>query len=156
MELEQIGFGPDEVRAGEPTRNARLKWVLVVDATLPPGRAVNAVACVSAATAAGVSGLLGPDAKDGDGSLHPGLPWAGCAVLGASAEQLSTIRAKAAATPGVFVADMPSAAQHTRVYDEYLTAVSSAAGEQLGYYALSIVGPRNRVDKIVGRLGLLP
>lgn len=155
MELEQIGFAPDEVRTGEPTRNARLKWVLVVDSALPPGRAVNAAACVSAATAAGVSGLLGPDAKDGVGSLHPGLPWAGCAVLGASGEQLSAIRARAAAAPGVFLADMPAAAQQTRVYDEYLTAVSGAAEEQLSYYALSIVGPRNRVDKIVGRLGLL-
>lgn len=149
-----VGFEPDEVRTDEPTRSARLKWVLVVDETLPAGRAVNAAVCVSAATAAGVTGLLGPDATDTAGSPHPGLPWAGCSVLAASPDQLAAIRAKAAASLGVFVADMPVQAQHTRVYDEYLEQVGAAA--ELAYYAVSIVGPRNRVDKIVGKLPLLP
>ncbi len=151
-----VGFSPEEVRTGEPTRSARLKWVLVVDAALPAGRAVNAAACVASATATSVLGLLGPDAPDGVGSVHPGLPWAGCSVLAAPGDQLSAMRAKAQASPGVFVADMPTAAQHTRVYDEYLAQVSSTPAEELTYYALSIVGPRNRVDKIVGKLALMP
>lgn len=92
---------------------------------------------------------------DADGSTHPGLPWAGCAVLAAPADRLGAIRAKAAASPGVHVTDMPAAAQATRVYDEYLDAVAAAPGDALGYHAVSIVGPRNRVDKIVGRLPLL-
>ena len=150
------GFAPEEVRTDQPTRSARLKWVLVVDAALPPGRAANAAVCVSAATSTAVRGLLGPDAEDATGSVHPGLPWAGCSVLAASSEQLTQIRARAAGSPGVFVADMPLAAQTTRVYDEYLAQVGESTGEQLTYCALSIVGPRNRVDKIVGRLGLLP
>ena len=128
--------------------------MVVVDAELPAGRVVNAAVCVSAATAAGVPGLLGPDATDAAGSGHPGLPWAGCSVLAAPADQLAAIRARAAGSPGVFVADMPVAAQLTRVYDEYLAQVR-APGE-LAYCAVSIVGPRNRVDKIVGKLPLLP
>ncbi|MFS0706045.1 DUF2000 domain-containing protein [Cellulomonas sp. 179-A 9B4 NHS] len=151
----RVGFAPDEVRTGEPTRAARLKWVVVVDEAMPAGRAVNAAVCVSAATAAGVDGLLGPDAVDAAGSAHPGLPWAGCAVLAAPADRLAAIRARAAASPRVFVADMPVAAQATRVYDEYLDAVAGAPGDALAYHAVSIVGPRNRVDKIVGRLPLL-
>jgi uncharacterized protein DUF2000 len=75
-------------------------------------------------------------------------------VLTADAATLRTIRAKAAARPDFFVADMPAAAQHTRVYAEYLAAVKEAT--ELDYYAVSIVGPRNPVDKIVGRLALLP
>ena len=149
----RVGFAPDEIRTGEPTRAARLKWVVVVDAALPPGRAANAAICVSAATSAGVDGLLGPAARDAVGSEHPGLPWAGCSVLSASADQLAQIRAKAAASLGVFVADMPAAAQHTRVYDEYLAEVATTGTPT--YYAVSIVGPRNRVDKIVGKLPLL-
>lgn len=152
---ETVGFAADEVRTGEPTRAARLKWVVVVDEAMPAGRAVNAAVCVSAATAVAVAGLLGPDAVDADGSTHPGLPWAGCAVLAAPADRLGAIRAKAAASPGVHVTDMPAAAQATRVYDEYLDAVAAAPGDALGYHAVSIVGPRNRVDKIVGRLPLL-
>ena len=150
----RVGFEPDEIRTGEPTRSARLKWVVVVDEALPAGRAANAAVCVSAATVSAVDGLLGPDARDASGSAHPGLPWAGCSILAASTDQLAQIRAKAAASLGVFVADMPAAAQHTRVYDEYLSEVASA--DAPAYYAVSIVGPRNRVDKIVGKLPLLP
>ncbi|MDN4598655.1 DUF2000 domain-containing protein [Leifsonia virtsii] len=150
-----VGFRPDEVDTSAPTRSARLKWVVVVDESLPAGLAANAAICTAAATAAGVAGLLGPDAVDADGSTHPGLPWAGCSVLRASAAQLAAIRAKAAAADDVFVADMPAAAQQTRVYDEYLAAVTATEGEALPYYAVSVVGPRNRVDRIVGRLALL-
>src|SRR3954454_1322769 len=94
----RVGFAPEEVRTGEPTRSARLKWVVVVDSALPPGRAVNAAVCVATATMSAVSGLAGPDAKDADGSVHPGLPWAGCSVLAASAQQLAQLRAKAVAS----------------------------------------------------------
>ncbi|SEA97251.1 DUF2000 domain-containing protein [Leifsonia sp. 21MFCrub1.1] len=150
-----IGFLPDDVDTAAPTRAARLKWVVVVDESLPAGIAANAAICTAAATASGVTGLLGPDAVDADGRAHPGLPWAGVSVLRASAEQLTAIRAKAAAADDVFVADMPAAAQLTRVYDEYLDAVAGTASDALPYYAVSVVGPRNRVDRIVGRLALL-
>lgn len=150
-----VGFQPHEVDTAAPTRAARLKWVVVVDGSLPAGIAANAAICTAAATAASVGGLLGPEAVDADGSAHPGLPWAGCSVLQATPEQLTVIRAKAAAADEVFVADMPAAAQLTRVYDEYRGTVAATPGDALPYYAVSVVGPRNRVDRIVGRLALL-
>lgn len=152
----QIGFEPDEIRTDEPTRAARLKWVIVVDETLPAGRATNAAICVASATAVGVTGLLGPDAKDGGGSVHPGLPWAGCTVLGAPAGRLGAIRAKAVDSAGVFVADMPTYGQSTRVYDEYVRQLGETDTADVAYHAVSLVGPRNRIDKLVHRLGLLP
>ncbi|MBI9115629.1 DUF2000 domain-containing protein [Sanguibacter suaedae] len=151
-----IGFAPEEIDTSAPTRAARLKWVIVVDETLAPGVAANAAICAAAATAQQVGGLLGPDAKDADGAVHPGLPWAGCSVLVADAATLRAVRAKAEAHELTFVADTPQAAQSTRVYDEYLTAVSGAIAAEIEYAAVSIVGPRNRVDKIVGRLPLMP
>jgi hypothetical protein len=153
--ISQAGFEPGEIRTDEPTRSARLKWVIVVDESLPAGRATNAAICVAAATTAAVTGLLGPDAKDADGSAHPGLPWAGCSVLAAPAGRLGEIRARAAESLGLFVADMPVQAQATRVYDEYLRQVGETAADGLAYHAISLVGPRNRVDKLVHRLGLL-
>lgn len=51
---------------------------------------------------------------------------------------------------------MPAAAQHTRVYDEYLTALTETNADDLEYYAVSVIGPRNRIDNIVGRLPLVP
>ena len=151
-----IGFAPDEIDTAASTRDARLKWVIVVNEALPPGLAANAAICTAAATTAGVDGLLGPDAVDADGSRHPGLPWAGCSVLVADADTLRTIRAKADQHPETFVADMPEAAQATRVYDEYRAAIAATTGDTIEYYAVSIVGPRNRVDRLVGRLSLMP
>lgn len=151
----RVGYEPDEIRLDEPTRSARLKWVVVVDESLAVGQAANAVVCVAAATADGVAGLLGPAATDADGTEHAGLPWAGCTVLAAPRSELARIRAKALAAPGTHVTDMPAAAQSTRVYAEYLAAVSGRAADDLEYRAVSLVGPRNRVDRVVGRLPLL-
>ncbi len=151
-----IGFTADEIDPSAPTRAARLKWVVVVDAALPPGRAVNAAVCTAAATENAVTGLLGDAAVDADGNAHPGLPWAGCTVLTADAATLRVIRTKAAGRPDIFVADMPAAAQGTRVYTEYLGVVGDTKADDLDYYAVSLVGPRNPVDKIVGKLPLMP
>jgi len=150
-----IGFAAEEIDPSAPTRAARLKWVVVVDNGLPAGRATNAAICAAAATSRAVTGLLGDDAIDADGNAHPGLPWAGCTVLAADPVTLRAIRAKASARPDFHVADMPAAAQQTRVYAEYLAAVGGAAADGLDYYAVSIVGPRNPVDKLVGKLPLL-
>ncbi|MEV6488202.1 DUF2000 domain-containing protein [Actinoplanes sp. NPDC051633] len=151
----QVGFDPAEIRTNEPTRNARLKWVIVIDETLPAGRAANAAVCVAAATATTVGGLLGPDAKDAGGSVHPGLPWAGCSVLGAPASRLTEIRAGAIEALGVHVCDMAAVGQSTRVYDEYLAEVGKTDAGDLAYLAVSLVGPRNRIDKLVKHLSLL-
>ncbi|WP_028045008.1 DUF2000 domain-containing protein [Cellulomonas sp. URHE0023] len=150
---QRIGFAPDEIETGAHTRAARLKWVVVVDASLPAGRAANAVACVTAATAAGVDGLLGPGVRDRSGTDHPGIPWIGCTVLAADAAQLTDIRAKAASYAEMYVADMPEIAQSIRVYDEYVDHVTDA--EDLPYIALSLVGPRSQVDRLVRKLPLL-
>jgi hypothetical protein len=155
MSTAPVGYAEDEIDTAAPTRSARLKWVVVVDETLPIGRAVNAAVCVAAATGAQVPGLLGPAAQDVSGSEHPGLPWAGCTVLASDAATLRTIRAKAEAHEGTFVADMPAAAQDTRVYDEYREVLGATGPELVEYLAVGLIGPRNRVDKIVGRLRLL-
>jgi len=147
------GFSPDEVRTDQPTGKARLKWVVVVDETLDAGRATNAAVCVAAATAPSIAGLLGPDATDSGGSLHPGLPWAGCTILSAPTSTLTTLRERALRSEGMFVADMPSAAQQTRVYDSYLAEV--AGTDTLDYLAVSIIGPRNQVAAMVHGLAML-
>ncbi|MEV4014557.1 DUF2000 domain-containing protein [Nonomuraea angiospora] len=148
-----VGFAPEEIDLTASTRTARLKWAVVVNDALPAGRAVNAAVCVAAATSNAVTGILGDDAVDTDGQVHPGLPWAGCSILVADAAALRTIRDRAASADGCFVADMPAVAQQTRVYTDYLAAMKETEVE---YYAVSIIGPRNRVNKIVGGLPLMP
>lgn len=148
-------FATDEITTNESTRAARLKWVIIVDKTTPPGRMVNAVACVSASTGALVDGLIAHGGPDASGSEHPGLPWAGCSVLAAGAEQLLNVRTKAIAVEGMLVVDMPLAAQTNRVYDGYLAELERTASTELSLTAISLVGPRSEMDAIVKRLSLL-
>ena len=152
----RLGYAPEEIITSEPTRSAKYKWVIVADTGIPAGRMVNAVACVAAATGALVEGLIAGGGPDASGHDHPGLPWAGCAILGGTAEEIAAIRARAAASDGVLIVDMPAAAQAHRVYDDYLAELAGTSPGDLGVTAFSLVGPRNRVDKIVKRLDLMP
>jgi len=152
----KVGFAPEEVDFDLSTRQARLKWVVVVSADLPPGQAANAAVCAAAPTVAAVPGLLGSAATDAEGSIHAGLPWLGCSILVADQAALRAVRAKAASRTDTFVADVPAAAQSTRVYSDFVAAVGKAQTDDMDYCAVSIVGPRNRIDKIVGRLPLMP
>jgi len=144
-----------DVRTDQPTRNAKLKWVVIVDADLPPGPAANAVACLSASVGWAVPNLVGPGGVDASGGHHHGLPWLGCTVLAASSEELRSIRTRAVAREDLYVVDMAEPAQAVRVYDDYLAALETADPAEITYQAISVVGPRNPVNKLVGRLGLL-
>lgn len=145
----------EDLTTHEPTRKARLKWAVVVEGSLPAGRAANAAACMAAAVGKALPDLLGPDGEDASGAVHPGLPWAGCTVLAADADTLRRIRDKAATKDQMFIVDMPGQAQTSRVYDEYLGLVAGTRSDELEYLAVSVVGPRNAVDRLVGGLSLL-
>ena len=151
---EVHGYAPDEMSTGERTGAAKLKWVVIVDRSLSPGQAVNAAVCVSAATAPAVPGLLGPGGPDASDQWHLGLPWAGCSILAASAAEIAAIRQQAIDRK-LLVADMPAAAQATRVYDDYLRELAKTHPDGLAPLAVSVIGPRNQVARLVRRLELL-
>src|ERR1700751_4228566 len=114
-ETPRIGYAPEEIVTGEPTRSARYKWAVVVEVGIPTGQMVNAVACVAAATGAVVNGLIAHGGPDASGSDHPGLPWSGCTVLGGTAEEIAAVRERAAARDDILVIDMSAAPQAHRV-----------------------------------------
>lgn len=68
---------------------------------------------------------------------------------------MRAVRTKALGDPEVLVADMPAVAQQVRVYAVYLAKVRDAPEEQLAYYAVSVLGPRKAIDRLVGSLPLL-
>lgn len=70
---------------------------------------------------------------------HRGCP--GPAVLAAPASELARLRGRAAESDGVFVADMPAAAQENQIYDAYADAVEATPGDEQRYPAISVVGP---------------
>jgi hypothetical protein len=137
------------------TRQQRTKWVIVVDQDLPPGLMVNAAACLSATVGQQLPELLGPPTLDGSGQEHQPLPYIGCSILGADAATLHELRAKAATKEGLLVLDMPQAAQQATAHTEYQAKMAATPHETMTYYAVGLVGPRNKVDKLVGRLSLL-
>ncbi len=143
------------MNTGQRTGAAKLKWVVIVDQSLSPGQAVNAAVCVSAATVPAVPGLLGPGGPDASDHWHPGLPWAGCSILAAGSAQLGAIRRQAVERQ-LLAADMPAAAQATRVYDDYLRELTMTDPGDLAVLAVSLIGPRNQVTKLVRHLELLP
>jgi hypothetical protein len=155
-ETPRIGYALEEIVTAEPTRSARYKWAIVVDTDLAAGRMVNAVACVAATTGAQIDGLIAHGGPDASGQEHPGLPWAGCTVLGGTAEEIAAVREKAAARPDFVVVDMPAAAQTHRVYDDYLAELARTEPTDLSVCAFSIFGPKNPVEKITKKLALLP
>ncbi len=149
------GYAPDEMSTGERTGAAKLKWVVIVDRSLSPGQAVNAAVCVSAATSPTVPGLLGPGGPDAAEQWHTGLPWAGCSILAASSAELVAMRRQAIERQ-LLAADMPAAAQATRVYDDYLRELAKTHPDDLAVLAVSLIGPRNQVARLVRHLELLP
>lgn len=144
-----------DVRTDQPTRTAKLKWVVVVDRTLPHGLAMNAVACIAASVGRSIPNVVGPGGLDASGGHHRGLAWLGCTVLAGDAAELREIRTRAMAKDGLLVVDMAVQAQAIRVYDDYLAALADADEADITYQAVSVVGPRNKVDKLAGRLPLL-
>jgi hypothetical protein len=152
----RLGYVPEEIITAEPTRSAKYKWVIIVDTSVPAGRMVNAVACVAAATGSLVDGLIAHGGPDASGHDHPGLPWAGCTILGGATEEVAAIRARAVSSGDMLVVDMPAAAQAHRIYNDYLGELARTEPDELAVCAFSVIGPRNRVDKIAKKLALLP
>jgi hypothetical protein len=75
--------------------------------------------------------------------------------LAADGTELVPLRGQALER-GFDVTAMPAAAQATRIYDHYLALLACTEADDLGLLALGVIGPRNRVAKLVRRLELLP
>ena len=128
------------------------RCVIVVDAALAPGKASNAAAVVAFTPGQRHSHLVGAPLRESDGTAHPGLIPIGIPVLKATAQQLSELRQKSLAHCDVV--DFPVQGQATTDYGAFLDAVNALSGPALQYLAIGLVGPRNRIGKLVGGFAL--
>ncbi|RDV00854.1 DUF2000 domain-containing protein [Trinickia dinghuensis] len=128
------------------------RCVIVIDEALPPGKASNAAAVVAFTMGQRHSRLVGAPLLESDGTIHPGLIPIGITVLKATSDQLTELRQKS--LPHCDVVDFPVQGQTTTDYAAFLDAVSTQAGESLRYVAVGLLGPRNRVGKLVGGFSL--
>jgi hypothetical protein len=131
------------------------KCAIVIDDVLPTGLAMNAAAvlALSVGDAFGES-LLGPDVKDRDGRVHPGITDVPLPILKAGADALHGIVAKALLEPDVFLVDFTSAAQAARNYGDYIRSMEETGAEGHVYVGIALAGKKKAVQRLSGSLPL--
>ncbi len=140
---------PCETEMSDPKR-----CVIVIDASLPIGRAANAAAVIALTLGKRHPDLAGRDLVDASDFSHPGLIPIGIAVLGAPANDLGHVREKALAR-GLDVVDFPKQGQETTDYEAFGTSVAACLTEDLSYVGVGVFGSRKAVGKVVGKYALL-
>jgi hypothetical protein len=130
------------------------RCVVVVDQSLPPGRAANAAAVIALTFGKRHPHLAGADLIDASGLAHPGLIPIGIAILAAPASDLGQLRARAL-KDGIDIVDFPSQGQQTNDYAEFGARVREVPTEELTYVGVGLYGRRKAVGRIVGRFSLL-
>lgn len=137
------------------TVEQRTKVAIVVDSSLPPGLAANTAAVLAMSIGRRVETLIGPDLKDGDGSVHPGITNAPIPILTAPADQVKQIRDRATDDNDLLVIDFTDRAQRSKTYDNYADLLREATSGQLAYLGVALCGPRKPVQRLTGSLPLL-
>ncbi len=131
------------------------KCVVVVDGELPVGLLANTATVLAITLGARVGAIVGDDAVDGSGEVHPGLTRLPIPILKADADAIKRIRVEASGTEALLVVDFTDAAQTPRDYREYLENISGVPTEDLRYLGVALYGDKKPVNKLTGGLPLL-
>ncbi|GAB1822217.1 DUF2000 domain-containing protein [Herbidospora sp. RD11066] len=129
------------------------KLVMVLRDDLPPGLAVNAAAVLALSLGDALNGWLGPEGKDADGNLHPGLNTHPVPVLTATAEGLRELHD--AAPEEVTVVGFNEVARRAREYGEYLRTLAETPAAEIDYVGMVVFGPKAQVTKLTKSLALM-
>lgn len=130
------------------------KCVIVLDETLPPGKAANAAAVIALTIGQRYPELVGAPLVDASGTRHPGLIPIGIAVLSGSAQQMFSLRDKALTETGIDIVDFPTQGQQTKNYTEFLDAVAGLQPDEMKYLGVALTGNKKRIAKLVAELNL--
>lgn len=136
---------------------SEIKCVLVLDGDQAPGVQANAAVILGMTLGERHPALVGPDARDGDGGLHPGISTSPVPVLKIDADGLQALR-KRLREPrfaGVFCADFSDVAQCCRSYPAYLEKAARTREEEHRYLGLCLCGKKKLVNRLTGYLPLL-
>lgn len=134
---------------------AEKKCVMVVDAGLPAGLAVNAAAVLAVTLGHKIEAIVGPDVADASGGLHIGLVDIPIPILRADADVLGDIRFRAIATDGLLVVGFTDVARTSKTYEDYTEMMAASAAEDLQYLGVALYGDKKPVNKLTGSLPLL-
>ncbi|MFE3319308.1 DUF2000 domain-containing protein [Nocardia sp. NPDC059195] len=130
------------------------KCVVVVSDQLPVGLQANAGSVITMTLGRRVPDLVGPDVKDADGVLHPGIVLIPVPILVAAPDKVNEIW-RAAAEHDLVRVGFSGLAQSCRTYDEYLDRMAAAATEELDFAGVGLFGVKKLVNRLAGSLPLL-
>ena len=123
------------------------RCVMIMNRALSGGHLANAIAVIALTVGARHPYFVGEPLVDADGVSHPGLIPIGIPMLQCSAEELRQLRAKAL-EKGFDVVDFPRQGQKTKDYAEFLDAMKTAAGDEIEYLGMAVIGKKNAVNRL--------
>lgn len=133
------------------------KCVIVVDGQLPTGLIANTAAILGITLGKQRPEVVGGDAADGSGCLHPGIIAFPVPILRGTPEGIRALREKLLlpAFQDLTVVDFSDLAQGCRTYDEFLLKMADTPEGSLRYLGIAICGEAKKVSKLTGSLPLL-
>ncbi|UIL51118.1 MULTISPECIES: DUF2000 domain-containing protein [Pantoea] len=130
-----------------------LRCMMILNASLPPGKATNAAAVMALTLGQRHPALVGDALEDASAHPSPGLIPVGIPVLAATPEQLSLLREKGELT-GCDMVLFPEEGQSTTDYQALSAAMRQQPRQQWRLLGVAVVGEKKALRKLTANLAL--
>lgn len=129
------------------------RCVMILNATLPPGKATNAAAVMALTLGQRHPALVGDNLEDAESHPFPGLITTGIPVLSATDEQLSALREQCEQAELDLVL-FPEEGQSTTDYQALSAVLRQQPRKQWRLLGIAIVGDKKTLRKLTTKLAL--
>ncbi|MBP1765416.1 MAG: hypothetical protein H6Q65_2474, partial [Firmicutes bacterium] len=119
-----------------------MKVAMIINKDLPVGLIANASAVLGISLGRLFPEIVGADIMDATGSMHTGITAKTIPILGASLDQVKSIRDKlfTEAYEDVVVVDFSEIAQKCLDYENYTTLLSNVERSEIYYLGICLCG----------------
>lgn len=135
-----------------------MKIVMVINKELPLGLVANTAAVLGISLSNMFQqDIVGCNIQDANGNVHIGITAQTIPVLGGSRQQIKDIRDLMfdSAYSEITVIDFSEVAQKCLEYEDYIRTLSCLPSSDIYYLGICLYGPKKKVNKLTGNLGLL-
>lgn len=133
------------------------KCVMVIDQNLPLGVIANTAAIMGITLGKHMPEVVGADVYDVNGNQHLGIIEFPVPILKGTPQIIKEIKSKACdpSNQDILVVDFFDLAAGCKTYDEYIEKMSRTSDETVQYMGIAICGPKKKINKLTGSMGLL-